>query len=217
MAKRKSDTESGQDKGRVRVLLVEMEGNNDSLQQSIKALTQAMSRPTATGQPSLAVPPAPSAPPTPDSGYLSEEEDTFDAIVDEESGEAESGNEARKRRGEGPKRDRNLGITLNPSLDLKPVGKDSLASFIESKNPTNQQEEIAAFVYYLKEVAGADVCTIDDVFTCFKKTGKKIPKDLRQSIRNTEKNQGYVTGDLQNLNIATAGQNFIEHDLPKGS
>jgi len=219
MARRKSpsasSTSNTSEGGRVRLLFVEMEGNDDTLQASIKAFTQAMSKTTVVRR--LAADGG--APPVDGDDDMLETGDDDADVVDVEAGSDDATNspEPRRRRGEGPKRDRNTGIKLNPELDLSPDGTTSLASFVEAKGPGSQQAEIAVFVYWLKETAGLSKATLDDVFTCFKKTGRKLPKDLRQSIRNAEKTQGWVTGDLQDLQISTSGQNYVGHDLPISS
>lgn len=138
MARRNNDPTSGADKAKVRVFFAEVEGNNDSVQEALKTMVSAMSRPVRV---------------------ISEQKTNGEAVllaqqsvveeIDErgeqpeevaEVGEESSSLAARKARGTGKKVDRNSGLNLVPDLNFRPSGKQTLKEFVEEKGPTSDLE-----------------------------------------------------------------------------
>ncbi len=119
----------------------------------------------------------------------------------------------RLKRGEGPKSDRNAGLKLVADLDLMPEGKEFLKDFVTAKNPGTAEEQVLLFVYYMTHTLSVSPITPDHVLSCFKPAGKKVPVDLRQTIRNVAKNKAWLNTDLDDLHVTTQGENHVEHTL----
>lgn len=223
MVRRAGDHENASDKGRVRIILVELEGNNASLQEGIRTLTAALRPPTAAASDRRIAPPAPPAQrvaaqpevqPSAEMGAADEE--AADGVVAEGDTALTSGGSTRSKRSDGPPRDRNAGLAIDKSLGLRPEGKDSLRDFYERKSPPTLQSRLAVFVYYLKNTLEIEKVSVGQVFTCFKEVGVRVPSDLPQALRNVANHKGWVdSADRDDLQITSRGQEFVEHDLPK--
>lgn len=215
MAKRNNDPASPADKAKVRVFFAEVEGNNDSIQEALKTMVSAMSRPVriiheqknnGKSEPLL------------ETATDSEE---FDDIVDQESDssseeDASTSPNLRKPRGAGKKVDRNAGLELVPNLNFRPTSHPSLKEFIEQKGPKNDVEMVMAFLYYMQQVMMLAKIGPSHIMTAFKDAGKAIPVDLKQTIRNIKKNKMWLNfTDIDDLRTTTQGDNFVEHDMGK--
>lgn len=213
MAKRNSDQDNGMDKGKIRFIYAEVEGNNQSLQDLMKTMISAMNR---TSQSIPAVKQIPNTAP-PSLTATDAEGTLFGADLEEGEGSEEPisdhENVPRQKRGDGPKTDRNAGLSLVADLDLMPDGKQSLKDFITEKKPGSAEEQVLIFVYYMVHTLSLSPITANHVLSCFKPVGKKVPVDLRQTIRNVAKNKAWLNTDLDNLRITTQGENHVDHVL----
>lgn len=98
-------------------------------------------------------------------------------------------------------------------------GNQSFREFCESKSPSSNIEFNVVAIYYLSRVLGVSPVTIDQVYTCYKEIGSKVPGNLKQSIHDTSSSKyGYIdAGNLNDLRLPTRGENLVEHDLPKNT
>ncbi len=107
-------------------------------------------------------------------------------------------------------------------LDLSAKSNSqSLRDFFAAKSPTpkstSAMEKNTIFVYYLQMIANIELITPDHVYSCYKDVGVKCPTALWQSLCNTTFHKGYIdTASSTAIKLATPGENFVEHDLPKG-
>lgn len=112
-------------------------------------------------------------------------------------------------------------FSLVKDLDLR--GKEgqipSFKEFYEQKKPKNHAETVTVAVYYLKKYLQVAAVTPDHIYTCYKATSARLPKALRQAIRDASgKRYGYI--DAKNMNdirLPTSGEALVEHDLPDKS
>jgi hypothetical protein len=211
MAKRSSESASGNDKAKVRVFFAEVEGNNESIQEALKTMVSAMSRPVRViseqklnGSPALL--------------SQNETEETEESTPElEETEVVEQETSARKSRGVG-KRDRNAGLALVPDLDFRPNNQQSLKEFVDAKNPTNDVETTLVAVYYMQHVMKLPKIGAAHVMTAFKEAGKAVPVDLRQTIRNVKNTRMWVNfTDLEEIRTTTQGDNEVEHEMGNGT
>ena len=104
-----------------------------------------------------------------------------------------------------------------PDLDL--AGKDdipSLEDFYKDKNPSSAMESNAIFIYYLKRLRNISKVGTNHVYSCYKHVKAKAPKALYQSLADTRKAKGWIiTTNMDDIGIGIAGENFVEHELPK--
>jgi hypothetical protein len=222
MARGNNDREQGTEKGKIRVFFAEVEGSNQTLQDVLRTVSHMLPRPVEVKVPPKLVQngaagAAPNARPA--------EPDLFnqDAVAPEvidaiemEQPEAGDSNAPRRKRGVGANRDRNAGLAIVKALNLHPDGKESLKDFVAKKKPKTQEEHIAVYIYYLKNVIGEPNVGFSHIFTCFKETGERMPGDLPQTCRNAASKKGWLdTSDANDLKRTTRGDNLVEKDLPR--
>jgi hypothetical protein len=106
---------------------------------------------------------------------------------------------------------------LIKDLDLSETAHDfSLTDFYAAKSPQNAMESNVVFVYYLQRIAQVAGISINHIYTCYKYVSIKYPNALRQSIADTSSRKNWLdTGSFDNIRLSTAGENFVEHDLPR--
>jgi hypothetical protein len=214
MAKRGYEPSSGTDKAKVRVFFAELEGNNESVQEALKTMVSAMSRPVriisdqkANGQ----------APVLLDKADTEELEEQIEQLSEVENlGEGAGPQSARKPRGTGKKTDRNAGLELVPNLNFRPSGKPALKEFAENKNPDSDGQAVLVLVYYMQQMMALTKIGPSHVMTAFKDAVKPIPADLRQTIRNVKKSRMWLNfTDIEDIKTTTQDDNFVEHEMGK--
>lgn len=211
MARRYNDPALGADRAKVRVFYTEVEGNNASVQEALKTMVSAMSRPVRviTDQ-------------KPNGGAaLLTQQASVEEVIDqgdeiEPVAEECTPPNDRKPRGAGKKVDRNAGINLVPDLDFRPKGKQSFKEFIGEKKPKNDVEWALANVYYMQHIMGLSKIGPAHVKTAFKEANISIPVDLKQTIRNLRKSKVWLNfTDIEDVRTTTQGENHIEHEMGK--
>jgi hypothetical protein len=216
MARRNNETAPGADKAKVRVFFAEVEGNNESVQEALKTMLSAMSRPVRVISEQKAN----------GNAFLLQQADAEVEVVEEaidQAEEVEAPSEepappnARRPRGTGKKVDRNAGLNLVPDLNFRPTGKQALREFVEEKSPKNDLEAALATVYYMQHHMGLAKIGPAHVMTAFKEAGKAIPVDVKQTIRNVKKLKIWLNfTDIEDVRTTTQGDNFVEHEMGKG-
>jgi hypothetical protein len=212
MAKRNNEQAPGSEKAKVRVLFAEVEGNNQSVQEALKSMVSAMSRPVrviseqnGNGRtPALLQQVA-----------LEETEELTDHVEEVEvpDDEPETSN-TRKARGTGKKVDRNAGLSLVPNLNFRAAGKQSLKEFVDEKKSANDLETVLVLVYYMQNVMELTKIGPAHVMTALKDAGIAVPVDLRQTIRNIKKSKMWLNfTDIEGIRTTTQGDNFVEHEM----
>lgn len=219
MAKRVVGQDGGADKGGMEILYIKVNGNNTTLQEGMRTLVEAMNRPVqvASTQRKLVAnhtaEPIAAQEQEPDL-FNQEPIDGVDATETEQTETSQNGS-TRRKRGEGVNRDRNAGLSIVKSLNLQPEGKVSLKEFVANKKPKKQNEHIAVYIYYLKNILDEPNVGFSHIYTCFKETGTRMPGDLPQSCRNTASKKGWIdTANANDLKRTTRGDNLVEKDLP---
>ena len=106
--------------------------------------------------------------------------------------------------------------TFAKELDLSSKNGKSLRDFYREKSPSNAMESNAVFVYYLQKTAKVSGIDFNHVYTCYKDVAARIPSALKQSLIDTASSKGWLnTSSLNNLQLTTGGENFVELDLPR--
>ena len=184
MAKRNNQPTSGADQAKVRVFFAEVEGNNESVQEALRTMVSAMSRPVrviseqnANGK----------APVLLQQANVEEVEEAIDQAEEvEDLGEESAPLNARR----------------------------SLKEFVDEKNSKNDLEAVLVLVYYMQHLMALTKVGPAHVMTAFKEAGKAIPVDVRQTIRNVKKSKMWLNfSDIEDIRTTTQGDNFIEHEM----
>ena len=102
------------------------------------------------------------------------------------------------------------------SLNLYPLDKESLKSFIGQFNVSNGFQYNLLFVYYLQKVIDVTNINANFIYTCYKDIGAKIPNNLYQNLVDTKNKKGWIdTSDMNNITVTISGENCVEQDLKK--
>ena len=210
MGKRNNEQAPGSEKAKVRVLFAEVEGNNQSVQEALKSMVSAMSRPVRViSEQSING----KTPVLLEQAASEEVEEPTDHVEEVEASDDEP-ETSRKPRGSGKKVDRNAGISLVPNMNFRPTGKQSLKEFVDAKKPGSDLETVLLIVYYVQNVMALTKIGAAHVRTALKEAGIAIPVDLRQTIRNTKNSKIWLNfTDIEDIRTTTQGDNFVEHDM----
>lgn len=119
------------------------------------------------------------------------------------------------KRGSGSRKARES-FSIAKDLDLSSNGgKKSLRDFYKEKGPNTAMENNVVFVYYLQKISGVSKIDPSYVYSCYKDVGARVPTALKQSLLDTSHRKGWIdTASLEDLKVATQGENFVEQDLP---
>ncbi len=231
MARGNIDREQGTEKGKIRVFFAEVEGNNQTLQDVLRTVSQILPRavevkmPPKLVQNGTANAASSARPAEPD---LFNQESAAPEIIDAEEVEQPNAGAAgttRKKRGEGTKTERNAGISPVADLNFVPRDKPALKAFFAEKAPATDMEQVLVVGYYLKQTLKLATFGPGHIIAGFKHVNKPIPVDLKQTMRNMKPMVGSKQGkgwlnftDVESARLTTEGDNVVEHELPrKGS
>ena len=222
MARGNNDREQGTEKGKIRVLFIELEGNNQTLQDGLRTVSQMLPRAVEVKmlpklvQNGVAAPASNARPAEPD---LFNQDAAAAGVIDPEEVEqpdAGAASSTRKKRGEGTKTDRNAGINPVTDLNFVPNDKPALKAFFAEKAPASDMEQVLVLAYYIQDTLGITAFGPGHILTAFKHVGKPIPVALRQTIRNVKKSKVWLTfTDIDSVRVTTEGENFVKHELPR--
>lgn len=101
-------------------------------------------------------------------------------------------------------------------MNLKPEGKKSLKGFVTEKKPNTNEERFAVIIHYLQHTLKMSGITRDHVHTGFKDIGVKSPVEIDAALRMASVRKGWIdTSNSADLKMKVAGENLVEHDLPR--
>ncbi len=203
--------EKDSSRSKVRIFYAEIDGNDDA----VEALVQAFSR--ATQPPSRLVKSIAIRAPGPEqigmerSEIEGAEEEFGEVDAREDEGEA-----ADEPSSKSPRRPRKtLSYQIVHDINFRPEGRPSLKDFYSGKLPSDSQEQVTLFVYYLEKILNCDSIGWNHIYSAYKDVGTKSPIDIPKITRNAAARKGRINcSDTSNLRITVAGENYVEHDLP---
>lgn len=106
-------------------------------------------------------------------------------------------------------------IADSPKLD-KNLDTSGLGAFYGVYAPKNNAEKILIFLKFITDKLSVASPNTDQVYTCFKATGDKIPKAFAQAFYDTSSKLGYIDfRSATDLPITIAGDNHFNHTLKK--
>ena len=102
-----------------------------------------------------------------------------------------------------------------PKFD-KYLDTSRLVAFYAKYAPKNNPEKILIFLKFMTEELNIESPNTDQVYTCFKISGEKIPKAFAQAFYDTSSKNGYIDFiSSTDLPITIAGDNHFNHTLKK--
>ena len=106
-------------------------------------------------------------------------------------------------------------VADSPKLD-KNLDTSGLGAFYGKYAPKNNAEKILIFLKFMVDELSIESPNTDQVYTCFKATGDKIPKAFAQAFYDTSSKLGYIDfRSSTDLPITIAGDNHFNHSLKK--
>jgi hypothetical protein len=106
-------------------------------------------------------------------------------------------------------------VADSPKLD-KNLDTSGLGAFYGKYAPKNNAEKILIFLKFMVNDLSLETPNTDQVYTCFKATGEKIPKAFAQAFYDTSTKFGYIDfRSSTDLPITIAGDNHFNHSLKK--
>ncbi len=105
--------------------------------------------------------------------------------------------------------------SIDKTLVLRPKTGKSFKDFATAKAPKSAFEKNVVAVHWLKS-AGVKAIGPDQVYTCYKDAGWRIPAGLYNSLAVTASKKGWLdTADMNQIVVTPHGENLVEHDLPR--
>lgn len=103
----------------------------------------------------------------------------------------------------------------SPKLD-KNLDTSGLGNFYGQFAPKNNAEKILIFLKFMTESLHIQSPNTDQVYTCFKATGEKIPKAFAQAFYDTSSKLGYIDfRSPTDLPVTIAGDNHFNHTMKR--
>jgi hypothetical protein len=138
----------------------------------------------------------------------------------ENAGSSTTGKQKTKRRTPPKKKvaneDASNGVVADaPKLD-KNLDTSTLGEFYGQFAPKNNAEKILIFLKFITEKLMIENPNTDQVYTCFKITGEKIPKAFAQAFYDTSSKHGFI--DFRSsidMPITIVGDNHFNHTLKR--
>lgn len=99
-------------------------------------------------------------------------------------------------------------------LNLYPTDKENLKDFYGKYLSKTFFENNLLYVFYLEKTLKISEISVDHVYTCYKKTGQKVPGNLYQSLADTRKLKGWIdTKNMNDLKVSIQGENYVDHEM----
>jgi len=204
MAKPKTVSDSGAGKVKIRVIEFEIEGNDTTMQESLKSITAALNRGMTSQQPAarqVRYVPAPSA--------ADEDADQVEDSVEADAEVEDAPVSAAPRRAPVAKK-----VPTPKLLDIRfQDGTPSLKEFMAEKKPTNELQRYLVIAYWFKHSLQTNDLTADHFFTAYRHLGLQVPRDPMAPVRDlrhkrrTQMGQGTTAGTSA---INHIGENLVE-------
>lgn len=100
-------------------------------------------------------------------------------------------------------------ITKHPNIQ-------SIKTFYEQFESLSNPECVTVFMYCLKKTLQVENVTADHIFTCYRLTNARVPKNLLQAIRDAKSKKFWVDHDnWEDLKINYMGEQAVEQDFAR--
>ncbi len=186
------------DNGKIKVLLFELEGNNETLKEGIKTIADTLSDKKIN---ILKV----------------ESKEVIDnlleeaEVIEELDLESNSENNIEEKNSNSTRKTKRTYSTPDViELDLK-KGSPNFEEFVKNTNPTSNSKKYLVIAYWLKEKLGIKEISKEHIYTCFKFMKWSVPADILQPLRSLKStngafNNGEATGAYA---INHVGENLV--------
>lgn len=130
---------------------------------------------------------------------------------DAAAGEAESASPSRRRR---TKTGAKKTYTIPKGLNWAPDGAPSLETFIEEKQPRNNDEKNLLSCFYLSHMMGLSVDT-EHVLAVYQAAKWDAPAHPHTSLQATASKHAWIdTADMKDIKVVWQGENYVNSKMP---
>lgn len=186
--------------GKIRVIVFELEGSNETIQESLRTVASAIGRPVIAVRAPNSLP-TPTLVDTKTSLPISDEAMLVDGEPVTTANESQLSKSKKSR--PAPRTPQVI------ELDLK-SGDMSLEIFCQQKNPSTDLDKYLIIATWLKRYRGIEPISQEHVYTCYRFLSWKIPKDVGQTFRNG-KSKGYFRSQEKGLfSLTHIGDNKVQ-------
>jgi len=106
-------------------------------------------------------------------------------------------------------------VADSPKLD-KNLNTAGLGPFYGQFSPKNNSEKILIFLKFLTDEVNVESPNTDQIYTCFKAAGEKVPKAFAQAFYDTSSKLGYIDfRSSTDIPVTIAGDNHFSHALKR--
>lgn len=107
-------------------------------------------------------------------------------------------------------------VADSPKLD-KNLDTSGLENFYNKFSPNNNAEKILLFLKFIIENLQIEKPNTDQIYTCFKAAGERIPKAFAQAFYDaSSKKFGYINfNSSTDIEITIVGENYFNHTMKR--
>jgi hypothetical protein len=106
-------------------------------------------------------------------------------------------------------------FTIPRDLNFAPEGKQSLADFLDEKQPRTHHERNLVACYYLQHVMGLAPVGVEQVLAVYRAAGWDAPAQPEVYLRKTASMFGWIdTANTKDIKVVWAGENFLTSKMP---
>lgn len=208
--------------GKLRVFFAEFEGDDETMQDGLRAIGIAVQKTFQTQQPPVRYLVAPGRD---NPGLDNAIPGSATEVVElEPAGETlDEVGESRPARSAARVKKAFPTLAVVKNLNLRPPEKQAFRDFYAEKRPKTQFDQIVVALYYLQKTLELQNITPEHIYTCYQDINAsppadlpkiKIPNDLPQVIRNCANRKRWVSGDSSSLMLTQPGETAVVHNLP---
>jgi hypothetical protein len=183
------------DKGKIRVIMIDLEGSNETLQEGLRTAASMM-RPVP---PPRAVLPA--QPNLPSNGTPQLELPLDGEYTEAEPVAAEKPNK--------PKRARAAPIPDVIEIDLT-SGDMPFAAFCQAKSPSKEIDKALVLAGWLKQYRQVEAVSPEHIYTCYRIVGWSVPNDITGPFRNGKRQGKFKSVGNGMYAITLIGENELQ-------
>jgi hypothetical protein len=195
-------------KGRMRVVVFDLEGSDETLQESLRSVTSLISRGLGPQTRVIAQAALPPSQEHDDDGH--ENAGSNDEQFEEADGAAASSSSRAKRNRRFP-----VPQVLS-DVDLE-SGEVSFKAFYERKNPTQHNKRYLVIAAWFREYRNLTAITPDHIFTCYRVLGLSTPSDVGAPLRSMKnQNNWFDNGSAPNSYLINLVGLNVVNEMGKG-
>jgi hypothetical protein len=189
--------------GKIRVVVFELEGSNETLQESLRTVANALGKTVSVNRAFASIQDSQKVNSLPESS-----DDSDDLELDPETENTIIDVPVKNKRTSGKRKPAKTPEIVE--IDLKKPGAISFEDFATQKNPSNDIAKYLVIMYWLKTHLDISEITTSHTYTCYKHMGWKTPTDPGAPLRNAKGFSYINSGSAKGYYVINhIGENYI--------